>query len=115
MPYKVSIGVAQMLKFNMSDCWLTAGAIVSAIGFFGLHEAHAWTSGLEYTNQPGLAAIKVYTGDANNPSAYDQGYFGKGIRIGVSDGGINPSHVEFLGAIAAGFDALTGKSGTTNF
>ena len=108
-----------MTRFNkcssVNNHRITVSTLFLALSCFYVHESYAWTPGLEYSNQPGLAAINVYTGDANNPSAYDQGYFGKGIRIGVSDGGINPSHVEFLGAIAAGFDALTGKSGTTNF
>ena len=62
----------------------------------------------EYLNQPGLAAI-------NAISAYNQGYTGSGIRVGVLDTGITPEHMEFTNAIVAGYDSVTGKSGTSNF
>lgn len=104
-----------LASFKLAQHHLPLGVLTTVITCLTAQLAHAWTPGIEYTNQPGLAAIKVYTGDVNNLSAYDQGYVGKGIRIGVSDGGINPSHVEFVGAIVAGFDAATGKSGTSNF
>ena len=71
----------------------------------------AWaqfTPGMEYTNQPGLAAINVLP-------AYNQGYSGAGIRVGIVDSGINPNHVEFTNAIVAGYDAFTGVSSTASF
>ena len=63
---------------------------------------------MEYTNQPGLAAINVLP-------AYNQGYSGAGIRVGIVDSGINPNHVEFTNAIVAGYDAFTGVSSTASF
>lgn len=76
-----------------------------------------WTPGQEYFNQPGLAIIKVHNPDPTNPSAYDQGYTGLGIRIGVIDTGINPSHVEFQDKIVAGMTAGSNPvwSGETDF
>jgi autotransporter-associated beta strand protein len=86
-----------------------------------------FTPGLEYNNQPGLAAIKVYSGSTSNPSAYDSGYTGNGVKIGIVDSGINPSHVEFTNAIIAGMgwkrtsdkldtsDNWASVTGTSNF
>ena len=76
-----------------------------------------WIPGVEYTNQPGLAIIRVHNPDPTNPSAYDQGYTGLGIRIGVIDTGINPSHVEFQGKIVAGMTAGSNPvwSGVSDF
>lgn len=64
-----------------------------------------WTPGVEYLNQPALSIIRVHNPDPLNPSAYDQGYTGAGIRIGIIDSGINPDHVEFTGKILAGMTA----------
>ena len=71
----------------------------------------AWaqfTPGVEYYNQPGLAAINVLP-------AFNQGYSGAGVRIGIVDSGINPNHVEFTNALVAGFDSVTGQSSLTDF
>ena len=57
-----------------------------------------FTPGAEYYNQPALAAINLLP-------AYSVGLSGAGVRIGVVDSGINPNHVEFSDAIAAGYDA----------
>lgn len=62
----------------------------------------------EYFNQPALAAINVLP-------AYNAGLSGLGVRIGIVDSGMNPEHLEFTGAIVAAYDALTEKSGTSNF
>lgn len=67
-----------------------------------------FTPGIEYTNQPGLAAINVLP-------AYNLGYSGNGVRIGIVDTGINPNHVEFRNAIVAGYDSLSGQSSTSDF
>ena len=80
------------------------GYAITAI--FGASSTWAFTPGDEYTNQPALATIKVI-------DAYNQGYSGLGIKIGVVDTGINPNHVEFINAIAAGYN--NGRSGTSNF
>ena len=107
--------MSRSLKSRLIWRALSAVVMVPAMGCVLTTKALAWAPGLEYRNQPGLAAIKVYTGDPLHPSAYDMGYFGQGVRIGISDGGINPSHVEFVGAIVAGYNARTGQSGTSNF
>lgn len=70
--------------------------------------AAQFSPGLEYLNQPALAAINVLP-------AYNAGLSGLGVRIGVVDTGMNPDHLEFAGALIAAYDALTGKSGTSNF
>lgn len=67
-----------------------------------------FTPGVEYYNQLALAAINLLP-------AYSAGLSGEGVRIGVVDSGINPNHVEFSDAIVAGYDAIKGLSGTSNF
>ena len=57
----------------------------------------AWaefTPGIEYTNQPGLAAV-------NALGAYNAGLSGLGVKIGIVDSGLDTNHVEFNNAIAA--------------
>jgi subtilase-type serine protease len=89
-------------SFQYVSCLLLAA-------IFGASSAWAqFTPGLEYYNQPALAAINVL-------GAYNQGYSGNVIKIGVVDTGINPNHVEFDNAIVAGFNSVTGISGTSNF
>ena len=84
-------------------------SVFTAIVFLMVESAWAqFVPGIEYTNQPRLAAINVLP-------AYNQGYSGAGIRVGIVDSGINPNHVEFTNAIVAGYDAYTGVSSTTNF
>lgn len=70
--------------------------------------AAQFSPGPEYFNQPALATINVLP-------AYNAGLSGQGIRIGLVDSGMNPNHLEFNGALIAAYDALTGKSGTSNF
>ena len=65
-------------------------------------------AGTEYDNQPALAAINVLP-------AYNAGLSGAGVMIGIVDTGINPNHVEFPNAIVAGYNAVTGQSGTSAF
>lgn len=80
-----------------------------ALLYLGAMPAFAqFVPGNEYDNQPALAAINVIP-------AYNAGLSGLGVRIGVVDSGMNPNHVEFAGALVAAYDALTGKSGTSNF
>lgn len=89
----------------------------------GLISEAAWAQflpGAEYTNQPGLATVNVLP-------AYNQGYSGAGVRVGIVDTGINPSHVEFTNAIVAGLgwkrssselltsDNWVATTGTSNF
>jgi len=64
--------------------------------------------GPEYYIQPALSAINLLP-------AYNAGLSGAGVRVGVVDTGINPNHVEFTNAIVAGYNAVTGISGTSNF
>lgn len=76
-----------------------------------------WIPGIEYDNQPALSIIRVHNPDPLNPSAYDQGFSGQGIRIGIIDSGINPDHVEFTNKILAGMTAGSDPvwSGQSNF
>lgn len=76
-----------------------------------------WIPGIEYDNQPALSIIQVHNPDPLNPSAYDQGFSGQGIRIGIIDSGINPDHVEFTNKILAGMNAgsIPVWSGESNF
>lgn len=91
------------------------------LGAFSLGVSHAeFTPGNEYNNQPGLATI-------NAKSAYDQGYSGNGVKIGIVDSGIDTSHVEFTNAISAALgwtrksdtslldDQWVSTTGTSNF
>lgn len=64
-----------------------------------------WIPGIEYQNQPALSIIGVHNPDPLNPSSYDQGFTGLGVRIGIIDTGINPDHVEFNNKIVAGMNA----------
>ena len=100
---------------------LTLRCMVLGLAIFCLsQQSHAqvpWIPGIEYTNQPALSIIRVHNPDPLNPSAYDQGYTGLGVRVGIIDTGINPDHVEFSGAIVAGINAgsLPIWSGVTGF
>ena len=67
-----------------------------------------FTPGPEFYNQPALSAINLL-------AAYSAGLSGAGVRIGVVDTGINLNHVEFTNAIVAGYNAVTGVSGTSDF
>jgi len=67
-----------------------------------------FTPGAEFYNQPALAAINILP-------AYNAGLSGAGVRVGMVDSGINPNHVEFSNAIVAGYDALSNRSGNSNF
>lgn len=51
----------------------------------------------EYQNQKGLGMI-------NAAQAYEQGYTGRGITLGIVDSGIVPWHPEFAGKLAGGYD-----------
>ena len=74
----------------------------------------------EYTNQRGLATV-------NALSAYNAGWSGAGVKIGIVDSGLDSSHVEFTNAVAAalGWSRVPGTSllddqwisttGTSNF
>lgn len=70
--------------------------------------AAQFSPGPEYFNQRALATINVLP-------AYNAGLSGQGVRIGLVDSGMNPDHLEFSGALIAAYDALTGKSGTSDF
>lgn len=83
---------------------LSLAFVVTQFVFGSLSRAQ-WTPGIEYTNQPALSIIGVHNPDPQNPSAYDQGYTGLGIRIGIIDSGINPDHLEFASKILAGMNA----------
>ena len=80
-----------------------------ALLYLGATPAFAqFVPGNEYYTQPALAAINVLP-------AYNAGLSGLGVRIGVVDTGMNPNHDEFSGALVAAYDAMTGKTGTSNF
>ena len=64
--------------------------------------------GAEFHNQPALSAINIVP-------AYQAGLSGAGVKAGLVDSGVNPNHVEFANAIVAGYDALSGRSGTHDF
>lgn len=63
--------------------------------------------GQEYFNQPAFATVNILP-------AYNAGLSGAGVRIGVVDSGINPNHLEFTQAIVAGYDSVSGRSGTSD-
>ena len=60
-----------------------------------------WVPSTEYQNQPALSIIGVHNPDPLNPSSYDQGFTGNGVRVGIIDSGINPDHIEFNNKILA--------------
>lgn len=70
--------------------------------------AAQFSPGPEYFNQRALATINVLP-------AYNAGLSGQGVGIGLVDSGMNPDHLEFSGVLIAAYDALTGKSGTSDF
>lgn len=90
-----------------SSSFSTAHWVVMAIALyaFGKPSNAQWVPGIEYQNQPALSIINVHNPDPLNPSSYDQGFTGNGIRIGIIDSGINPNHVEFNNKILAGMSA----------
>ncbi|VCU69647.1 Extracellular serine protease precursor [Pigmentiphaga humi] len=56
----------------------------------------------EYRRQPGLALV-------NAADAYDRGFTGRGVVVGVFDSGLNGSHSEFQGQFLGGYDFLAKK------
>lgn len=79
-----------------------------ALCVYALPSLADFTPGTEFYNQPALSAINLLP-------AYRAGLSGVGIKAGLVDSGINPNHVEFANAIVAGYDALSGRSGTRDF
>lgn len=124
----VSAGIKMPYKLRL--CELAFCIAVLGLGYSSAAQAQyvppslSWTPGLEYFNQPALSIVKVHNPVLSNPSAYDQGYTGLGIRIGIIDSGINPDHIEFfydrsqnLTSIVAGMAAGASPiwSGVTGF
>jgi subtilase-type serine protease len=56
----------------------------------------------EYLTQRGLSLI-------NAIEAYDQGFTGKGVTVGVVDSGIVSKHAEFKDSVVGGYDFTLGK------
>lgn len=63
----------------------------------------AWVQDAEFNNQWGLAMIHA-------DKAYQLGYTGQGITVGIIDTGIKPTHPEFLGRPISGYDFALGTS-----
>ena len=100
--------IVMKLSITRKRFWTDSALALTLSMGTNLASAQFNANTFEYLNQPGLAAI-------NAISAYNQGYTGSGIRVGVLDTGITPEHMEFTNAIVAGYDSVTGKSGTSNF
>lgn len=83
-------------------------SLLLALVVFSSPSFAEFTPGAEFYNQPALSAINILP-------AYNAGLSGAGVRAGFVDSGINPNHVEFANAIVAGYDALTNRSGNSNF
>lgn len=82
--------------------------VVLALSFLAAPAAAQFVPGPEFYNQPALSAVNLLP-------AYDAGLSGAGVRVGVVDSGINPSHVEFANAILAGYNSYTDRAGNSNF
>lgn len=65
-----------------------------------------WETG-EFFAQWGLDAI-------NAQYAYMLGVDGSGVKVGIVDGGIDPSHPELAGQVAGGYDYVLGTSTLTD-
>jgi len=85
--------------------FLLVGAAFSSVPLLVFAQ---FVPGLEYSNQPALATVNILP-------AYNAGLSGAGVRLGLVDSGINPNHLEFANAIVAGFDSVSGRSGTSDF
>lgn len=59
--------------------------------------------GVEYQNQHGLALV-------NAAEAYQLGFTGKGVVIGVVDSGLDTDHSEFYGRLLPGYDFITDQA-----
>lgn len=79
-----------------------------ALSVFASPSLAEFTPGAEFYNQPALSAINLLP-------AYQAGLSGAGVKAGLVDSGINPNHVEFANAIVAGYDAISDRSGTSDF
>jgi subtilase-type serine protease len=87
-------------KKNPTDRQLLSRAIKTFIPVLlgtGMVQAQSVFETTEYFNQPGLALINV-------KEAYELGYTGAGIRVGILDSGIASRHPEFAGQVAGGYD-----------
>src|SRR5690554_3049098 len=62
----------------------------------------------EYRQQYGLAMI-------NAAQAYQQGFTGQGVRVGVMDSGIFSLHPEFQGRIGGGWDIYNNRAITQSW
>lgn len=82
----------RVAKFFKYTC-LGLGVVVNSGALADFNPAQS-----SYTNQPSLATIKAI-------SAYNQGYSGKGVTMGIVDSGIDPKHIAFANAVVAGYDA----------
>lgn len=82
--------------------------IFFVLSVFASSSLAEFTPGTEFYNQPALSAINLLP-------AYRAGLSGAGIKAGLVDSGVNPSHVEFANAIVAGYDAISDRSGTSDF
>lgn len=58
---------------------------------------------IEYQNQHGLALINAH-------EAYQLGFTGKGVVVGVVDSGLDTDHPEFYGRLLAGYDFITDQA-----
>lgn len=61
----------------------------------------------EYNAMGGLEAV-------NAAAAYDLGYSGKGVKVGIFDSGIEATHNEFVGHVEPGYNSSTGGPASVN-
>lgn len=105
---KVEINLVMPIAFRRSANCLAPLVSFVALLLSATPAFSQFVPGSEYYNQPALATINVLP-------AYQAGLSGRNVLIGIVDTGINPQHVEFRDAIVAGYNGITGISGTRDF
>jgi subtilisin family serine protease len=112
LPLIATLATETVTSAGMSGWWLAGLAPLGGIGFIdgGGEDGDKTTTATniddEYNAQYGLTTVKA-------KKAYQRGYTGQGVVVALIDTGVDTSHPEFAGRIAAGggYDFVNNQQG----